>query len=167
MNWWDYVSMGLTFVSAVCTFYSIKGAYNSNIYYKKSKQLTIYANTNAAYIEVKKIIATLTEMLKLANIQKKPGRNYIKAVSENGENIKNSINKIRESLTAEDCKEINQLLNSQQLKVENYIDSFVTGAVLVNESFVIDDDFNKCHEKFCEMQLLIKEKLETIGEKIK
>lgn len=94
-------------------------------------------------------------------------RNYIKEVSENGENIKNSINKIRESLPVEDSKEINQLLNSQQSKVEKYIDSFITGAVLVNESFVIDDDFNKCHEKFCEMQFLIKEKLENIGEKLK
>lgn len=160
MNWWDYVSVG-------CTFFSIIGAYKSNAYYKKSKQLTIYANTNIAYIESQKIIATLTEMLKLGNSTRKRGTNYIKEVSQNGENIKISINKIRESLPVKDFTEINELLNSQQQKVEKYIDSFITGTVLVDEKLVIDDNFNKCQQTFCEMQLLIKKKLENISEKLK
>ena len=164
MNWWDYL---LIFISAICTLFSIRGACKSNAYYKKSKQLTIYANTNIAYIESQKIITTLTEMLKLGNRTKKRGINYIKEVSQNGENIKTSINKIRESLPVEDFNEIKKLLNLQQSKVEAYIDSFITGAVLVNEEFVIDDDFNMCQQAFCEMQLLIKKKLENIGEKLK
>lgn len=163
MNW-DGV---LTIIGAGCTILSIIGAYKSNIYYKKSKQLTIYANTNIAYIESQKIIATLTEMLKLGNKTRKRGTNYIKEVSQNGESIKSSINKIRESLPVEDFNEINELLNSQQPKVEAYIDSFITGAVLVNEELVIGDDFNICQQAFCEMQLLIKKKLEIIGEKLK
>lgn len=164
MNWWDYV---LIVVSAVCTVFSGVGAYKSNAYYKKSKQLTIYANTNIAYIESQKIIATLTEMLKLGSTTKKRGTNYIKEVSQNGENIKASINKIRESLTVEDFIEINELLNSQQSKIETYIDSFITGAVLVDEKFVVDDNFNICQQTFCDMQLLIKKKIESIGEKLK
>lgn len=55
MNWWDYV---LIAISALCTFFSIIGAYKSNAYYKKSKQLSIYANTNVAFIESQKIIST-------------------------------------------------------------------------------------------------------------
>ena len=164
MNWWDYL---LTAISAICTAFSIIGARKSNAYYKKSKQLTIYANTNIAYIESQKIISTLTEMLKLANSTKKRGTNYIKEVSQNGESIKISINKIRESLPVKDFKEVDELLNSQQPKIEAYIDSFITGAVLVDEKLIIDDDFNKCQQTFCNMQLLIKKKLEDIVEKLK
>lgn len=164
MNWWDYV---LTSVSILCTIFSIFGAHKSVAYYKKSKQLTIYANTNIAYIESQKIIATLTEMLKLANGTKKRGTNYIREVSQNGESIKTSINKIRECLSVDDYKDINELLNSQQIKVEIYIDSFITGAVLIDEKLVIDDDFNKCQQTFCNMQLLIKRKLENIIEKVR
>lgn len=84
-------------------------------YYKKSKQITIYANTNIVYIETQKIIATLTEIL----------------------------------------------------KYEIYIDSFITGAVLIDEKLVIDDDFNKCQQAFCKIQLLIKRKLENIIDKVR
>ena len=57
----------LTIVSAICTVVSLIGAYKSIKYYKKSKQLTVYANTNVSLVEVQKIIATFTEILKLAN----------------------------------------------------------------------------------------------------
>lgn len=117
MGLWNYV---MTDISVGCTVFSIFGAYKSNAYYKKSKQLTIYANTNIAYIESQKIITTLTEMLKPGNNTRKRGKNYIKQVSQYGENIKASINKIRESLPVEDFKEINELLNSQQPKVKVY-----------------------------------------------
>lgn len=160
MNWWDYVGIG-------CTFVSIFGAYRSNAYYKKSKQLTLYANTNIAYIESQKIIATFPEILKLANHTRKRGTNYIKEVSEYGEKIKISINKIRENLSVKDFAEINEILNSQQPKVEKYIDSFITGEVLVDEKLIIDDNFNKCQQIFYKIQLLIKEKLENISEKLK
>lgn len=164
MNWWDYVLIG---ISAVCTLFSIIGAKKSNTYYKKSKQLTIYANTNIAYTESQKIIATLTEILKLANIKSKRGTNYIRSISKYGESIKTSINKIRESLPVEDFNEIKLLLNDQQAKVEEYIDSLITGTVLIDEKLLIDDDFNMCQQIFCEIQVLIKKKLELISEKLK
>lgn len=78
-----------------------------------------------------------------------------------------AINKIRECLPVEDYKEINELLNSQQPKVEAYIDTFITGAVLVDEKFNISEDFNKCQQTLCNMQLLIKKKLENVSEKLK
>ncbi|MBU3101703.1 MULTISPECIES: hypothetical protein [Clostridium] len=64
MKWWDYI---ISAISAVGTIFSLIGAYKSNVYYQNSKQLTIYANTNSAFIESQKIITTLTEMLKLGN----------------------------------------------------------------------------------------------------
>lgn len=164
MNWWDFVFIG---ISAVCTFFSINGAKKSNTYYKKSKQLTIYANTNIAYTESRKIITTLTELLKLANIKTKRGTNYIRSISKYGESIKTSINKIRESLPVEDFNEIKLLLNDQEPKVEEYIDSLITGTVLNEEMLLIDDDFNVCQQIFCDIQVLIKKKLELISEKLK
>lgn len=59
------------------------------------------------------------------------------------------------------------MLNSQEIEVEKYIASFITGSILVDEKLVIDDNFNICQQKFYDMQLLIKKKLEDIGEKLK
>lgn len=157
----------MTIISIICTIASGIGAIKSNIYYKKSKQISIYANTNSAYIETKKIIDTLTEILKLVSEPMKRGKNYRNEVKANGEIIKKSISKIREDLTVEDNKEVNKLLNSKKLKVEIYIDSFITGSVLVDKESIIDDDFYKCQEIFRDLQLLIKGKLENVGENLK
>lgn len=157
----------LTIVSVICTIFSIIGAVRSNMYFKKSRQLTIYANTNVAFMETQKIIATFPELLKLASNIGNRGTNSVKAVAKHGENIKKSINKIRESLSVEDCKEIQDILNTRELKVEEYIDSFITGEVLVDEKFVHDTKFTKCQDKFCDIQLLLKKKLENVSEKLK
>lgn len=157
----------LTLISIGCTIASGYGAYKSCIYYKKSKDLTIFANTNVALVEIQNIISTLTEMLKMANVTRKRGTNYIKEVSKNGESIKTSINKMRQVMTVKDFNDIEKLLNSQQFKVEQYIDSFIIGSVLVNEKLVIDDDFNKCQQIFCEIHALIKTKLEDMDERLK
>lgn len=125
------------------------------MYYRKSKQLTIYANTNLAVTEVQKIIDLLTEMLKLSNIIKGV-EEYEKEVSKNGEGIKTSLNKIRESLFVDYCKEINVILNSGETKIELYIDRFINGEVLVDGNFIINEDFNNCQETFREIQLFIK-----------
>jgi hypothetical protein len=165
LNWWDYV---LIVVSALCAIGSIIGAVRANIYYKKSKQLTLYAHTNVAYIEAQKITAALTELLKLSNSTfKKRGVSNIREISRIGENIKTSLNKIRDSLPASDVENIGILLNSRHQRAEEYIDSFITGTVLVDENIVIGNDFNSCQQKFYDLQLLLKRRLEEIAEKIK
>lgn len=68
----------------------------------------MYANTNVAFMETQKIIATFPELLKLANSTRKRGTNCVKEVAKHGENIKNSINKIRESLSVDDYKELQE-----------------------------------------------------------
>lgn len=104
----NMVNIVLTIISAVCTVSSILGAVRSNIYYRKSRQLTMYANTNVAFVETGKIIDTFPELLKLANNRGRRGTNSVKEVAKYGENIKKSINKIRESLSVEDYKEIQE-----------------------------------------------------------
>ena len=164
MQWWDFVLLALSVGS---TIFSLIGAYKSNAYYKKSKQLTMYAGTNSAFIESQKIISTMTQMLKLASSNKRRGKDYASEIGLCGESIKTAINRIRETMPVKDFIEINDLLRSQEPRVEEYIDSFITGAVLVEEKLVIGDDFNRCHQIFCDMQLLIRQKIERIAEELK
>lgn len=160
MTFLDYANIGIALFSAY-------GAYKSNVYYKKSKQLITYANTNIAFIESKKILDTLTQMLKLANKTQKRGINYSKQVAKNGEIINSSIVVIRENLPVKDFREIDNLLRSKDIDVLTYINSFISGEVLVNESFIINDDFKKCQKIFLEVQLLIKDKIENLTETLK
>lgn len=164
MNWWDYL---IIIVSALCTLASMIGAYKSLTYYKKSRQLIIYANTNIAYVETQIIISNFTKILKLSNVKMQRGINYAEKFSNYGEQIRNSISKIRESLPVEYFNEIQALLNTQTLNAEIYIDSIISREVLIDNNIVIDADFNTCQHIFKEIQLLIKKKIDIEGEKLK
>lgn len=157
----------LSIVSALCTVVSLIGAYKSIKYYKKSKQLTLYANTNVSLVEVQKIIATFTEILKLANTTRpQRGINLSKQLEAHGETIRESINVLRQKLSVEDFRLIEGLLISKEMKVEMYIDSFISGAVLDDGKLVIDDRFNRCQQKFYNIQQILKKRLEEVEEKL-
>ena len=55
----DYVFTG---IGALCTVASIIGACKSNKYYKMSKNITLFANSNVAYLESQKIILLFSEV---------------------------------------------------------------------------------------------------------
>ena len=164
MNWYDYV---LICVSTVCTVCSGFGAWKSNSYYKKSKQLTLYTNNNIAYTESQKIIATLTQLLELGGSRKVRGINYSKQVTQHAVNIKLSITKIRESLTVDDYNDIKKHLNSNLFNAEEYIDSIIGNQEKNEETFTIDTAFTLCQNEFNKIQLVIKKKIEDVSEKIK
>ena len=117
--------------------------------------------------ESQEIIETFNKILRLANPRTRRGINYVKEIAKNGTEIQSSITKIRENMSVEDFEEIKKILNSDELKVERYINSFISGSVLLNNELIIDSDFNLCQEKFYEMQTLIKKKLEDTEEKLK
>lgn len=157
----------LSIVSALCTVVSLIGAYKSIKYYKKSKQLTLYANTNVSLVEVQKIIATFTEILKLANTTRpQRGVNLSKQLEAHGETIRESINVLREKLSVEDFRLIEGQLISKEMKVEMYIDSFISGEILDDGKLVIDDRFNRCQQKFYNIQQILKKRLEEVEEKL-
>lgn len=157
----------LSIVSALCTVVSLIGAYKSIKYYKKSKQLTLYANTNVSLVEVQKIIATFTEILKLANTTRpQRGVNLSKQLEAHGETIRESINVLREKLSVEDFRLIEGQLISKEMKVEMYIDSFISGEILDEGKLVIDDRFNRCQQKFYNIQQILKKRLEEVEEKL-
>lgn len=153
----------LTIISAICTLASIIGAHKSVRYYRKSKQLTIYANTNVAFIETQKIISTFTEILKLSNPAKQQrGTNLAKQLETHGESIKTFINIMREKLSAEDFNDVKKLFSSHEMQVESYIDSFISGTVLIQGRLEIDEKFNSCQQIFYDIQQLLKKKIETV-----
>lgn len=157
----------LTIVSAICTVVSLIGAYKSIKYYKKSKQLTVYANTNVSLVEVQKIISTFTEILKLANTARSQrGTNLAKQLATHGEGIRDSINVLREKLSVEDFKLIEGQLSSREIKVEAYIDSFISGDILTEGKLAIDYKFNLCQQKFYNIQQILKKRLEEVEEKL-
>lgn len=157
----------LSIVSAICTVVSLIGAYKSIKYYKKSKQLTLYANTNVSLVEVQKIIAMFTEILKLANTTRpQRGINLSKQLEAHGETIRESINLLREKLSVEDFRLIEGQLISKEMKVEMYIDSFISGEILDDGKLVIDDRFNRCQQKFYNIQQILKKRLEEVEEKL-
>lgn len=164
MNWWDYV---LNVIGIICTVLSIIGAYKSLAYYKKNKYLTMYANASLAYIESQKIQAILVEMVKLSTSRKIRGVNIEAQSADNASQIRECISRIRDSLTAEDSKEISGMLKSQKFHVEKYIDSFISGAALIDGKVMIDDNFYTCQQVFTDMQLLLKKKMEAMEEKNK
>lgn len=157
----------LTIISIICTIASAYGAYKSVKYYKKSKQLTIYANNNIALIELQKVISTFIEILKISNpARAQRGTNLAKQLQNHGENIKNSLNVLREKLSVDDYNDVQKLLSSSKIQVEAYIDSFITGTIIVNNKLVIDDQFNLCQQAFYEIQQLLKQKNEKVEEKL-
>lgn len=151
----------LTTISAISTVISIAGAFKSIKYYKKSRQLTIYANTNVAFIETQKIILVLTELLKLSNsVTKQRGLNFVKQVAAHGESIRSSINIMREKLSVEDFEDVQKFLLSPEIQVEIYVDSFISGTVLCEGKFEINEKFNLCQKAFYDIQQLLKIKIE-------
>jgi len=157
----------LTIISALCTGISLIGAYKSIKYYKKSKQLTIYANTNVCFTETQKIIATFTEILKLSNPSRlHRGTNTAKQLASYGESIRGSMNIIREKLPVEDFREVEKYLSSSVVRVDAYIDSFISGAILTEDKLIIDEKFNQCQQQFYDIQQILKHKLEEVEAKL-
>lgn len=157
----------LSIVSAVCTLVSVIGAYKSIKYYKKSKQLTVYANTNVSLVEIQKIISTFTEILKLANTARpQRGINLPKQLAVYGESIRDSINVLRDKLSVEDYELIKRQLSSKELRVDMYIDSFISGTILNDGKLELDDRFNRCQQKFYDIQQILKKRLEEVEEKL-
>ena len=160
MNSFDYIDLVLTIFSAV-------GAYKSNAYYKKSKQLTIYASTNSALIETQSIINMLAELLEFVGPARKRGANNAIEVSRIGSNIKKSINKIRESLQEKALIEFNSILNPEGVKIDAYIDSLITGSTCLDGNFSNDASYYACVKAFGGIQLFLKHNIENLEEKLK
>lgn len=159
----DYIITG---ISVICTGASIWGAWKSISYYKKSKNLTIYANNNAAYIESQKIISLFGDLLKFATSRKNRGVNVQKEISQNGETIKKSIDNIREKLSVKDFEDIEKILCTDKIDVEKYIDSIITCTILQDNIFPVDENYYAAQKSFHEIHKMLKNKITQAEESL-
>lgn len=153
-----------TILSFLCVIVSGYGAYKSNIYYKKSKQLTTYAHKNTAYSEIKKVIAVTNEILKQASPHRERGTNRAKEISRLGLSIRASLNVIREQLSNENCETILITLNSNE--VRDYVESLITCSVLPDGVFCIDQQFHNFETAINIVQTELKKRLEENEEEL-
>lgn len=157
----------MTGINIVCTVVSILGAARSVLYYKKSKTISIYANTNSAYLEIKNILNTFNEILSLVSIPQGKGKNKKIEIQKKYMFIKETMDIIRDNLTAKDNKILNELLDSNKFNLDKYLDSFIVNSNSIDIDNIINDDFYKCQKVFREIQLLMKSNLEKLSEKLK
>lgn len=157
----------LTVISILCTIASGVGAYKSIMYYKKNKQLTTYAHKNVAYSEIKKVIDSMTEILKQASPHQERGINREKEISRLAISIKTSLDIIREQLSNENCDAILSILNSN--KVRDYIESLITSPECLPNSTIDTtawQQFRDCETEIYNLQNEIKKKLDESEEKL-
>jgi len=76
------------------------------------------------------------------------------------------MNIIREKLPVEDFREVEKYLSSSVVRVDAYIDSFISGAILTEDKLIIDEKFNQCQQKFYDIQQILKHKLEEVEAKL-
>lgn len=157
----DYIITGIGLISTVA---SIIGAAKSISYYKKSKNLTVYANNNAAYIESQKIISLFGDFLKFAAPRENRGVNIPMEISQNADVIRKSIDQIREKLSVKDLEDVEKILSTDEFDVEEYIDSIITCAILEDNAFPVDANYYTAKKAFLEMQKLLKNKINQAEE---
>lgn len=158
MNGWD---IAVLIINVVLTIISGFGAYKSIRYFKKSRHITIYAQTNKALGEIGKMLKLLPEALAAASSTKK-GFNPENAVCEKGSELANSLNAIMNAIPSEYSTEFRLLQKNGDFELEQYIYSFIDKTVIiqVNGRTTLDrTSFDTCQERLREMQEFLKKKI--------
>lgn len=148
-------------INIIITLISGIGAFNSIRYFKKSKHITIYAQTNQALNEVGEMLSLLPEALDAATTTKK-GFNSENAVKDIGKKLAGHLNSIMSTIPAEQSAEFRQLQRSYNFELSNYINSLIDGTAII-----IDNDrqtlrrvpFDTCQERLRAMQEFLKKKI--------
>lgn len=162
--WWDYV---LTGISVLCTVVSIVGAYRANLYYKKSKNISILVKTKDSLSESKVILESMGEILKLSNTMLARGKNISKMVSEQGQVINKALIRIKELEGFADNKKIDAILKTKDFNAQDYINSLISGKVICDGTICIDNEYTTCYQIFENLQLFLKQRMEEQEEKLK
>ena len=164
MMWWDYV---LTGISVLCTVVSIVGAYRANLYYKKSKNISILVKTKDSLSESKVILESMGEILKLSNTMLARGKNISQMVSEQGQIINKALIRIKELEGFADNKKIDAILKTKDFNTQDYINSLISGKVICDGTICIDNEYTNCYQIFENLQLFLKQRMEEQEEKLK
>lgn len=165
----DELDVALTVINVILAFVSGVGSYKSAKYYRKSRNLTILAQTNKALIEVQKMLNKLPDALSASNIIAKRGRKGFSlqnTLCEIGNELNANLTEIYSNIPTEHSVKLRELQSENGFNLQNYINSFISGEA-INEGAINSNDYNRCQERLLAMQEYLKKIVEETEEKLK
>ncbi len=156
------INMILAVISGIGAFKSIK-------YYKKNKELTIYAQTADIIEEVNGMLAILPQALEISTRKVKNqgrGTNYNTEIIGCGKKLVEHYQIIEKNIPMRYYDKLRRILKEGNFDFLKYINSYVSGSVLTNEG-LDHNDFAKCQDRLVELQRFLREERERIEEKLK
>ncbi len=161
------LDIGLTVINVVLAIISGVGAYRSIKYFRKSRNLAIYAQTNAALTEIQKMLMKLPEALAASNkAQSQRGFSLSNTLCKIGQELDNSLNEIRANIPRDYLDQFERLQSYAGFNLRKYINSFISGEVITDNE--IDSvQYNHCQERLIVMQAYLKEIVGEMEEKLK
>lgn len=162
----DKVDIVLTVINVILTVFSGVGAYKSIKYFRKSRNLTIYAQTNKALIEIQKMLSKLPEALSASNKRGKKGFSLQNTLCNIGQELNSSLNEIRSSLPSEYSQEFGNLQDDINFNLQRYINSYISGEAMT-ENGIDSTEYNLCQIRLVAMQDYLKKKVSETEEKLK
>lgn len=166
MSGWD---IAITIINVVLAIISGFGAYKSIRYFKKSKHITIYAQTNQALGEIGEMLKLLPEALEAASTNKK-GYSPENTVRDKGSKLANHLNIIMSAIPADYSEKLRELQKTGTFNLSQYINSLIDGTAVVEENgrkMLNRTSFDICQERLREMQEFLKKKIAEEEEKLK
>ena len=150
-------------INIVLTVISVVGAYKSLRCFKKSKRITIYAQSNKALNELSEMLNLLPEVLACASSAEKKGFNLENAVSEKGTELVKHLNAIMNAIPSEYSVEFRALQKRSSFDLEKYIHSLIDKSAVIEENgrkTLERINFDTCQERLLEMQECLKNKID-------
>lgn len=141
---------------------------NSIKYFRKSKNLTIFAQTNKALVEVQKMLIKLPEALSASNSSRrgKKGLSLHNTLCDIGQELNANLTEINSNIPTEYSDAIRQLQNKDGFNLQAYINSYISGEAVQNNG-IDSDDFNVCQARLLEIQDYLKKSALETEEKLK
>ena len=118
----------LTGINILLTIISGIGAYKSVKYFRKSRNLTIFAQTNKALIEIQKMLIKLPEALTASNMamRGKKGMNLQNRICNIGQELNISLTEIGANIPSEYSEKFRKLQNDGIFNLQVYINSYIS-----------------------------------------
>ena len=158
----------LTIVNVILAIVSGLGAYKSLKYFRKSKNLAIFAQTNKALVEVQKMLMKLPDALSASNSSRRgrKGLSLHNTLCDIGKELNTNLTGINSNIPAEYSDNIRQWQNKDGFNLQTYINSYISGDA-VKDNGIDSEDFNVCQERILEIQDYLKKAAMETEEKLK
>lgn len=164
---WENVEF---FINIILTVISAVGAYKSIRYFRKSKYITIYAQSKKALNELGEMLELLPELMSLASSFEKKGFNKENAISQKGNELEKHLNEIMREIPSEYSAEFRELQRVDCFDLEQYVYSLIGKSALIEENgekLLDRSEFDLCQERLRVMQEFLKKKIVEEEEKLK